>query len=60
MLRLVVAICYGGALGVTLLSIVGLLVIDRGHASVLVGWAFCTALLFAIGRLADLARPRHK
>lgn len=54
------AICYGAAIAITLVSVVGLLVIDRGHGSVVAGWAFCTSLLFAIGRLADLARVQHK
>lgn len=57
MLRLIVALCYGGGLLITMLSVVGLFVIERDHATVVGGWAFCTGLLFAIGRLAHLAQP---
>lgn len=56
MLRLITAACYGAALLLTALSLTGLLVADRGRDVVLVGWAFSTAGLFAMGRLAHLAR----
>ncbi len=56
MLRLIVAVCYGGALLLTILSLVGLLLADSGHGTIIGGWAFCSALLFAIGRLAHLAQ----
>ena len=59
MLRLVVAICYGAAVGLTLISLVGIFMVERGHWAVIGGWAFSVALLFAVGRLADLARDRH-
>jgi hypothetical protein len=55
-LRLVTAVSYGAALLLTALSVIGLLVVERGHGIVLGGWAFCTAGLFAVGRLAHLAR----
>jgi hypothetical protein len=55
-LRLITAVCYGTALVVTALSLVGLLLVDHGHGTVVGGWAFCTAGLFAVGRLAHLAR----
>jgi hypothetical protein len=55
-LRLIVAICYGTALLVTVLSFVGLFLVERGHEIVVVGWTFSTAGLFAIGRLAHLAQ----
>jgi hypothetical protein len=58
-LRLVVAICYGAAMALTLISLVGIFIVDRGHWTVIAGWAFSVALLFAVGRLADLARHRH-
>ena len=56
MLRLVTAVSYGGAALLTSVSLAGLLVVDRGHAIVLGGWAFCTAGLLAVGRLAHIAR----
>lgn len=59
-LRFIVAFCYGAALVVTLLSFIGMFVLERGHLIVLAGWAFVTALFFALGRLADLARGNER
>jgi hypothetical protein len=56
MLRMLTAACYGAALLLTALSLIGLFLVERGHGTILGGWAFCTAGLFAIGRLAHLTR----
>ena len=55
LLRLVTAACYGAALLITILSLIGLFVVDD-RTAVAGGWAFCVAGLFAVGRLAHLAR----
>jgi hypothetical protein len=56
-LRLVTAVCYGAALLLTWLTLLGLYAGGgRQFELLLGGWAFCTAGLFAIGRLAHLAR----
>ena len=56
MLRLVTATCYGAIVLLTALTVVGLVVADGGYGTILGGWAFCSAGLFAGGRLAHLAR----
>jgi hypothetical protein len=45
MLRLTVAACYGAALLITVLSLVGVFMVESGRGIVIGGWAFCTALL---------------
>jgi hypothetical protein len=47
---------YGAALLITVLSFVGLILVERGHEIVVGGWVFSTAGLFAIGRLAHLTQ----
>lgn len=55
-LRLVTAGCYGAILLLTALTVIGVSIADTGHGAIVGGWAFCSAGLFAVGRLAHLAR----